>query len=76
MWPSTTAGYGIDDTITQPISIMPDAAQEALMDQSYQADGIIDSNVAATVGMFGYTDSVTNESSYWFYFYFKQATLY
>ena len=55
MWPTTTAGYLLSgETYPNPLTPLPDAAQETLMDQTYQADGVIDTLVPATVGMFGY----------------------
>ena len=55
MWPTTTAGYLLSgETYPSPLTPLPDAAQQTLMDQTYQADGVIDTLVPATVGMFGY----------------------
>ena len=63
MWPSTTAGYLLSgETYPSPLTPLPDAAQETLMDQTYQADSVIDTLVPATVGMFGYAATLTDSS--------------
>ena len=81
MWSSITADYAMSATdesgAAAELSLtLPTTEQQALMDQTYQADGIIDSNTPATVGMYGYTDSTSGDAEYWFYFNFKQAELY